>query len=114
MTIKLFGWDGQTNNFEIGELSEIERAGMCVCDGREYLTVIYKNGGATTYSDDTIYRHYDGGYSVYNPVTGANLFANKKWMNAESVADRMIWNIAPNDVKLMLPCASLLVRLRFH
>lgn len=110
MTIKLFGWDGQTNNFEIGELSEIERAGMCVCDGREYLTVIYKNGGATAYSDDTIYRHYDGGYSVYNPVTGANLFANKKWMNAESVADRMIWNIAPNDVKLMLPCASLLVR----
>ena len=110
MTIKLFGWDGQTNNFEIGELSEIERAGMCVCDGREYLTVIYKNGGATTYSDDTIYRHYDGGYAVYNPVTGANLFANKKWMNAESVADRMIWNIAPNDVKLMLPCASLLVR----
>lgn len=90
MTIKLFGWDGQTNNFEIGELSEIERAGMCVCDGREYLTVIYKNGGATTYSDDTIYRHYDGGYSVYNPATGVNLFANKKWMDAESVSDRMI------------------------
>lgn len=44
MTIKLFGWDGQTNNFEIGELSEIDCAGMCVCDGREYLTVIYKNG----------------------------------------------------------------------
>lgn len=34
MTIKLFGWDGQTNNFEIGELSEIDCAGMCVCDGR--------------------------------------------------------------------------------
>ena len=90
MTIKLFGWDGQTNNFEIGELSEIDCAGMCVCDGREYLTVIYKNGEVTTYSDDTIYRHYDGGYSVYNPATGVNLFANKKWMNAESVADRMI------------------------
>lgn len=90
MTIKLFGWDGQTNNFEIGELSEIERAGMCVCDGREYLTVIYKNGEVTTYSDDTIYRHYDGGYSVYNPATGVNLFANKKWMDAESVSDRMI------------------------
>lgn len=90
MTIKLFGWDGQTNNFEIGELSEIERAGMCVCDGREYLTVIYKNGEATTYSDNTFYKHYDGGYQVYNPATGVNLFANKKWMNAESVADRMI------------------------
>lgn len=90
MTIKLFGWDGQTNNFEIGKLEEIDCAGMCVCDGREYLTVIYKNGEVTTYSDDTIYRHYDGGYQVYNPATGVNLFANKKWMNAESVADRMI------------------------
>ena len=90
MTIKLFGWDGQTNNFEMGELSEIDCAGMCVCDGREYLTVIYKNGGATTYCDDTFYRHYDGGYQVYNPATGVNLFANKDWMNAASVADRMI------------------------
>ena len=72
MTIKLFGWDGQTNNFEIGELSEID------------------NGEVTTYSDDTIYRHYYGGYSVYNPATGVNLFANKKWMDAESVSDRMI------------------------
>lgn len=90
MTIKLFGWDGQTNNFEIGELSEIERVGMCVCDGREFLTVLYKNGEIVTYSDDTIYRHYDGGYSVYNPVTGVNLFENKDWMNAESMADRMI------------------------
>ena len=90
MTIKLFGWDGQTNNFEIGKLEEINCAGMCVCDGREYLTVIYKNGEATTYSDDTFYKHYDGGYQVYNPATGVNLFANKKWMNAESVADRMI------------------------
>ena len=90
MTIKLFGCDVQTNNFEIGELSEIDCAGMCVCDGREYLTVIYKNGEVTTYSDDTIYRHYYGGYSVYNPATGVNLFANKKWMDAESVSDRMI------------------------
>lgn len=90
MTIKLFGWDGQTNNFEIGKLEEIDCAGMCVCDGREYLTVIYKNGEATTYSDDTFYKHYDGGYQVYNPATGVNLFTNKDWMNAESVADRMI------------------------
>lgn len=90
MVVKFFGHDGQTYLFEIGELSEIDCAGMCVCDGREYLTVIYKNGEVTTYSDDTIYRHYDGGYSVYNPATGVNLFANKKWMNAESVADRMI------------------------
>lgn len=90
MTIKLFGWDGQTNNFEIGELSEIDCAGMCVCDGREYLTVIYKNGEIVTYSDDTFYKHYDSSYSVYNFVTGVNLFTNKKWMNTESVADRMI------------------------
>ena len=90
MTIKLFGWDGQTNNFEIGELSEIERAGMCVCDGREFLTVLYKNGEAVTYSEDTFYKHYDGSYSVYNFITGVNLFTNKNWMNAESVADRMI------------------------
>lgn len=80
---------------------------MCVCDGREYLTVIYKNGEATTYSDDTIYRHYYGGYSVYNPATGVNLFANKKWMNAESVADRMIQSPVRNDVKLMASSASL-------
>lgn len=90
MIAKFFGHDGQTYFFEIGELEEIEYAGMCVCDGREYLTVIYKNGEVTTYSDDTIYRHYDGGYSVYNPVTGVNLFENKDWMNAESMADRMI------------------------
>lgn len=90
MTIKLFGWDGQTNNFEIGELPEIDCAGMCVCDGREYLTVIYKNGEVVTYSDDTVYSHYDGGYQVYNPATGVNLFTNKDWMDAESVSDRMI------------------------
>lgn len=110
MVVKIFGHDGQAYFFEIGELSEIERAGMCVCDGREYLTVIYKNGEVTTYSDDTIYRHYDGSYQVYNPATGVNLFTNKKWMNAVSMVDRMIWNISRNDVKLMLPCASLLVR----
>lgn len=90
MVVKIFGHDNQTYFFEMGELSEIERAGMCVCDGREYLTVIYKNGEATTYSDDTFYKHYDGGYQVYNPATGVNLFTNKDWMNAESVADRMI------------------------
>lgn len=64
MVVKIFGHDGQAYFFEIGE--------------------------ATTYSDDTFYKHYDGGYQVYNPATGVNLFANKKWMNAESVADRMI------------------------
>ena len=90
MVVKIFGHDNQTYFFEIGELSEIDCAGMCVCDGREYLTVIYKNGEVTTYSDDTIYRHYYGGYSVYNPAARVNLFSNKKWMNAESVADRMI------------------------
>lgn len=42
MVVKIFGHDNQTYFFEMGELSEIERAGMCVCDGREYLTVIYK------------------------------------------------------------------------
>lgn len=90
MVVKIFGHDGQAYLFEIGELSEIDCAGMCVCDGREYLTVIYKNGEVVTYSDDTVYRCYDGGYQVYNSATGVNLFANKKWMNAESVADRMI------------------------
>lgn len=90
MTIKLFGWDGQTNNFEIGKLEEIDCAGMCVCDRREFLTVLYKNGEIVTYSDDTFYKHYDSSYPVYNFVTGVNLFTNKKWMNAESVADRMI------------------------
>lgn len=90
MVVKIFGHDNQTYFFEIGELEEIDCAEMCVCDGREYLTVIYKNGEVTTYSDDTVYRHYDGGYQVYNPATGVNLFANKDWMSAESVADRMI------------------------
>lgn len=90
MVVKIFGHDGQAYFFEIGELSEIEHAGMCVCDRREFLTVLYKNGEAVTYSEDTFYKHYDGSYSVYNFITGVNLFANKKWMNAESVADRMI------------------------
>ncbi len=90
MVVKIFGHDNQTYFFEIGELSEIDCAGMCICDGREYLTVIYKSGEATTYCDDTFYRCYDGGYQVYNSATGVNLFANKDWMNAQSVADRMI------------------------
>lgn len=90
MIAKFFGHDGQTYFFEIGELEEIEYAGMCVCDGREFLTVLYKNGEVVTYSEDTFYKHYDSSYSVYNFVTGVNLFTNKDWMNAESVTDRMI------------------------
>lgn len=34
MVVKIFGHDGQAYFFEMGELSEIERAGMCVCDER--------------------------------------------------------------------------------
>lgn len=90
MTIKLFGWDGQQNSFEIGDLSTIDHADMWVYDGREYLTVTYKDGRVITYSDDTVHGHCDGGYPVYISVAGFSLFADEVWMNDKSAYDRML------------------------
>lgn len=90
MTVRLFGWDNQTYDFEIGELDEIESANMKVFDGREFLTVHYKNGKVKTFREDTVAGHLDGRYPVYNSATGFNLFAGKKWLSATSAYKRMI------------------------
>lgn len=101
MKVKIFGADNQSYDFEVGELENIKTADMEVWDGLEVLLIetakeltilqaepiyTFKNGFWRVWDE----HHYDGGYQVYNHETGVNLFANKKWLNAESMADRMI------------------------
>ena len=90
MTIELFGADCQRYPFEIGELSQINRADMRVIDHREELTVQYKDGSYTVYTTDTTDGYYVGGYPVYDSSTGFSMLNCKQWLNDKSAWDRMI------------------------
>lgn len=90
MVVELFDENNQRFPFEIGELSQIKRADICVINHREELDVQYKDGSYTVYTTDTTDGYYVGGYPIYDSSTGFSMLNCEQWLNDKSAWDRMI------------------------
>ena len=86
MIIKLFNYDGEEKQFEIGDINNIGRMFIEVISGDEVLNVIQKDYSINRYdsSESRCEDFCDGGYDVFYPKENINLLESKEFIDRGS------------------------------
>ena len=87
MTVTLLDYESRPVVVEVGELESIGRMDIDILSGDEILTVIYKDYTIKKFDScpgGRIHGYEDGGYELYNAITGVNYFNRDAFMNRTS------------------------------
>ena len=83
MKIKLLDYENKTKIVDVGDIKEIGSMYIEVLSGDEVLFVVYKDytvkefDSSNTRCEDC----HEGGYPIYNKITGLNLLKDEDFLN---------------------------------
>lgn len=92
MKIRLLNWLEESMQVCIGAKKNIVKAEMKISNGREVLTVFYKDGTHRTFGSHLEERErlVSGRYPVYDPERGIDLLANRGWLADDNASTRAV------------------------